>query len=430
MVCVAGWGGMLYLGDLAERTDAGLKEIAGIRSGRLPGFFSTIMLLWAGQLALLIYWFRRKSRYDYNGRYRVWLYVGVTLQLLLAVVATQAHRPFSEYVLTGWPLQLPRYDVLCWLVPVAIICLTMFRLLGTEMRTSPSSRCLLWLAGIAAASSSVFLLADELLPERFRDLLMVGSSSLAHLGLATSLLMHARHVIHVSIEAPPVAPRRRLIRRLASHVTLPMVPGSVRGWSLWSRWRLPTLRGAVRAMLGGVRRPRFRMPRFSVPRLRWPRLRLIRLPKLPVMKKAAVERGPKPAQPAKAAVPGPALKPAAAAPPPTPEVRRPVTPQAPSRQPRAVSGSRGAQPAAAASPPRTQRIDPPQTPPGPKSIPASQPVSVRATVATARVPVRDEDEDDDDQDSGSSFGSGLSKKDRRRLRKLERSRERDQRADQ
>ncbi|MCA9026602.1 MAG: hypothetical protein KDA86_15455 [Planctomycetaceae bacterium] len=213
-LCVGCWGGLLYVGDLAEQTDFGLKNILGIRSGRLVNFFSTIMLLWAGQLALLIYWFRRKSRNDYHGRYRMWLWVGITLQFFLAVVATQAHHPFSKYMQQMWPLGLPRYDLLSWLIPTATICLALFQVLGMEMRFCFSARVLLWIAGVSGLISVMSLFGGFLLGERVRDLLQVGSATLAQLGLATSLLMHARYVIHVSNEAPRQQVRNSVLSRV------------------------------------------------------------------------------------------------------------------------------------------------------------------------------------------------------------------------
>ena len=214
---------MLYVGDLAEQTDFGLKNILGIRSGRLVNFFSTIMLLWAGQLALLIYWFRRKSRNDFHGRYRMWLWVGVTLQFFLAVVATEAHLPFSAYMQRMWPLALPRYELLSWLIPTATLGLALFQILGKEMRHCRCSQVLLWIAAVAGLVSAVSLFGGSLLPERLRDLIQVGSATMAHMALATSLLMHARYVIHVSNEAPRDQKRHTLTTR--ARESLRSLPG-------------------------------------------------------------------------------------------------------------------------------------------------------------------------------------------------------------
>ncbi len=248
-LCVGCWVGLLYVGDLAEQTDFGLKGILGIRSGRLVNFFSTIMLLWAGQLALLIYWFRRKSRNDYHGRYRMWLWVGVTLQFLLAVVATQAHIPFSRYMQQMWPMGLPRYDLLSWLLPTATICLALFQILGMELRHSPCSRVLLWIAGISGLIAAMSLFGGSLLSERLRDLVQVGSATLAQLGLATSLLMHARYVIHVSNEAPRQQQRNSLMSRTRRSMKL-----------------LPQLK------LPGLRLPSLQIPKLKLPQ-RKPRVK-------------------------------------------------------------------------------------------------------------------------------------------------------------
>ncbi len=221
-LCLLAWGGLLYLGDLAEQTDFGLREIVGLRSGRLATFFSTLMLLWAGQLALLIFWYRRKSRNDFHGRYRSWLWAGVTLQLFLMFVATGAQHPFSEYMQQHYPLAIPRYDLLCWLVPIATVSLSLFRLLGLDMRPCRSSRALMWVAGIAAIVAGSSLLLDGFLPARWQDLLQVGSATLCHLALASSLLLHARFVIHVNNEAPPGSRRPSVWSRLRDG--LPSLP--------------------------------------------------------------------------------------------------------------------------------------------------------------------------------------------------------------
>ncbi|MGD9854524.1 MAG: hypothetical protein AB7U20_06185 [Planctomycetaceae bacterium] len=214
VLCLGCWGGMLYVGDLVEQSDVGLKTILGIRSGRLANFFSTIMLLWAGQLALLIYWFRRKSRNDFHGRYRQWMWVGVTLQFFLAVVATEAHRPFGDYMQRMWTMNVPQYELLSWLVPTSTIALAMFRLLSLEMRNCSSSRTLLWIAGLSGVTAAVSLVIGAVLPQRPCDLLQVGSATLAHLGLASALLFHARYVIHVSNEAPAVSRKAAILSRM------------------------------------------------------------------------------------------------------------------------------------------------------------------------------------------------------------------------
>lgn len=259
ILCALAWVGMLYLGDLAERTGAGLRDILGIRSGRLTTFFSTMMLLWAGQLALLIYWYRRKSRNDFAGRYRIWLWIGGMLQLFLVIVATGAHRPFAAYMQRIWPVEVPQYGLICWLVPAATLSVTMYRLLRIELKRHRSGLFLLNVAVSSGTVAALTLIVGGFLPERLRDLVQVGSSTLSHLCLATSLLMHARYVVHVSNEAPKRERRRKKVvaAAISGVANLPITQsftGVAKSWGKL-RIRMPRLPSPIRTLrLKGPRR--------------------------------------------------------------------------------------------------------------------------------------------------------------------------------
>jgi len=256
LLCGAIWGGMLYVGDLSEQADFGLKDILGIRSGRLTTFFSTIMLLWAGQLALLIYWYRRKSRNDFAGRYRMWLWIGAMLQFFLVVVATRAHHPFAEYMQQVWPAKIPRYDLLSWLVPISTLALAMYRLLRIELKRHRSGKFLLNLAALAAIVAATSLVVGPLLGERVRHLAQIGSATLAHLALATALLMHARYVVHVSNEVPR---REKKLRRVGGA-----------GQKFSGFLPVPKLKGVA---LPGLKLPRLTLPAMRLPTVKLPNLK-------------------------------------------------------------------------------------------------------------------------------------------------------------
>jgi hypothetical protein len=280
LLCLAAWAGMIYLGDLAERTDFGLRDILGLRSGRVTTFFSTLMLLWAAQLALLIYWYRRKSRNDFAGRYRMWLWIGGMLQFLLVVTATRAHRPFSQYMQRIWPLDVPLYDLLCWLVPVATLALAMYRLLRIELKRHRSGKLLLSVAGLSATIAGATLIVGPLLPVRLRDLLEIGSATLAHLALATALLMHARYVVHISNEVPrrERATRRAMaaLRTLFAYLPLPRIRRpqiSLAGMdrAVWTQG------GLLKGRLWNPTRKFPSLPRLRIPKLLLPKLSLAKL---------------------------------------------------------------------------------------------------------------------------------------------------------
>ncbi len=374
-LCLGCWAGILYVGDLAEQTDFGLKSILGIRSGRLANFFSTIMLLWAGQLALLIYWYRRKSRNDFHGRYRLWLWAGVTLQFFLAVVATKAHLPFGEYMQRMWPVNVPQYALLCWLIPVATICLAMFKLLSMETRNSPCSKFLLWVAGLSGVVAAVSLAAGSLLPERVSGLLQVGSATLAHMGLATALLFHARYVIHFSNEPPVVCRKTSVLKQLRV--------------GLMSRLRLSTVR--------------IRLPRLRLPRRRTGDAADSALDKKTSAKAASSKSSAKPKRQRKPA----------AQPPEPPATKQAASHKSPSSSSSANNATDrqdgqsagGRRPAPVAAPKR--RIDAAEPLAGPKG-------PVRASVTELATKIENGESLDETQ------LRGLSKKERRRLRKLKR----------
>ena len=246
---------MLYLGDLAEQTDFGLRDILGLRSGRVTTFFSTVMLLWAGQLSLLIYWYRRKSRNDFAGRYRMWLWIGGMLQFFLAVAATEAHVPFSAYMQRIWPLDIPMYGLFCWLVPIATMALALYRLLRIELKRHRSGYVLLNLSAVAACVAALSLVVGRFLPDRWNDLFQIGSATLAHLGLATALLMHARYVVHVCNEAPR---RERSAGRLmkAARVTAGYLP-----FPKAPRFKLPSVK------LPSIALPKPKLPKLAMSKL-------------------------------------------------------------------------------------------------------------------------------------------------------------------
>ena len=414
VLCFAAWGGMLYVGDATEQAGTGLRDILGIRSGRVTTFFSTIMLLWAGQLSLLIYWYRRKSRNDFQGRYRVWLWIGAMLQVFLAIAATGAHVPFSEYVQDLWPLEIPRYGILCWLVPVATLSLALYRLLRIELKRHRSGHFLLRTAGLAGAIAAASLVIGPLIPERVRDLVQIASATLAHLGLATALLMHARYVIHISNEAPrKERATRRLLqtaRRAAEYLPMPKT----------QRLGVPRLAaGMVAAFKGKLPKPR-------LPKL--PRIKLAQAGKKEPVSKTSSKAHRQPASKAKnkrpAPKPAPASKQAA-------KTRRssrsaaetkPATENKPAVEARPEAKTDSVVETKAVPVSRKNKKKNKTSRPQPTSQP--QPESVDAPAKSRKQPSRSLDaildEYGSDEELDADALRGLSKKQRRRLRKKQR----------
>lgn len=220
LACTLAWGGMLLLGERVDRNEHPLATIVGLRTGHLARFFSTVMLLAAGQLAFINLWYRSRSRKDFNGSYKVWFYTAVGWLVVCAFTATGSHWTLADALLGGRPIAVWNGRLMLWLIPGAIVVMTLYRLLLREMRDCRPS---LWLlrvsAGAAIAAAAAVLLGPFAVSPRWQPLLEVGGSTAWHLLLALSMLLHARHVIHVTNEPP--------------HSPLP-------SW----RWRFPRLVGS------------------------------------------------------------------------------------------------------------------------------------------------------------------------------------------
>ena len=222
VLCLLSWGGVLWLGESADRAATGMESIVGLAAGKLTTFFSTVMLLAAGQLAFISLWYRSRSRKDFNGSYKLWFWTAVSWLTLCAFQATGAHWSVADAALSGRPVAVWNGRLLVWLVPAAIIAVALYRLLRREMRDCRESLWTLRLAALAAAATGVTLLCGQFALTPRGQLVAEASLNTAwHMLLAYSMLLHARHVIHISNEPP-----RSVTRRLR----LP-----------WPRLRLPSL---------------------------------------------------------------------------------------------------------------------------------------------------------------------------------------------
>lgn len=202
------WGAVLIVGERADQARAGLESIVGLAAGKLTTFFSTVMLLAAGQLAFINLWYRSRSRKDFSGSYKLWFYTAVGWLVLCAFRATGAHWNFADAALAGRPMAIWNARLMLWLIPAAIVVVSLYRLLLREMRDCSLSLWTLRLSGVAACGAALAVIVGPLTLSARQELLAAaGMSTLWHALLAVSMLLHTRHVIHVSNEPPqrPIA---------------------------------------------------------------------------------------------------------------------------------------------------------------------------------------------------------------------------------
>ena len=212
LACV--WGVILYFGERTDRLASGMRHIVGLEAGKLAKFFSTVMLLAAGQLSFISLWYRSRSRKDFKGSYKVWLWSALGWLTLCACRATGVHWNLADAVIQGHHLEIWSIQTMVWMVPAAVIVSALYRLLLREMRDCAASRWLMRLSVVAAIASAVSVIVEPFVADAQLALLVrVGTTTLWHLLLAQAMLLHARYVIHFNNE-PPSSPLRSWKLRL------------------------------------------------------------------------------------------------------------------------------------------------------------------------------------------------------------------------
>jgi hypothetical protein len=227
MACVAITTGILVAGwhasDLATALGPGVEGLFTLPAARVAKWFSSLLLSVAGQLALFIWWARSRSDKDFEGRYRLWIRVTCVWLTLGACVSTDAHRALRETLRFIWPEISGGTATLGWLVPVWVVGMAILIPLAREMRGCRWSRSLLLLgAGLYLAAAGLDAELENLLTPSVRQVLLEAALLAGHQSMLFSMWLHARHVLHCTVD--------------------PAIPSK-------SRWQIP--------------RPHFRLPRLS-----------------------------------------------------------------------------------------------------------------------------------------------------------------------
>ena len=180
-----------------------LSQLFAPADGRVAAWYGSTLLFLAGQLACLIRWARAQSLQDFCGRYRVWTGVAVICWFFSLTQATSVHLVFGEAIRAVLGRDVPFLDTMSWLIPLAAIAVCLMAILDREMQCSRVGRVVLWITAVGFVSNVVFHLAPLVRPALpFGTLLLTGTSMACALGLFLSILMHARHVLYVSVDPP------------------------------------------------------------------------------------------------------------------------------------------------------------------------------------------------------------------------------------
>jgi hypothetical protein len=197
------WAATIYVGWTVDHSQSGLKQVLGLRSGRLAGLFGALCLLGATQLSLVALWYRTHSRKDFQGRYRIWIWSSLVWATLFSAAISGWHLWGSEWIAKKLPGHLRPAAMSAWLLGATILIATAIRLLAQEMSRAKSARSLLRSSQFVAATALVLHFEPTLAPAGIVLELQSGLASLWPLLMASALLHHARYVIHVSNEVMP-----------------------------------------------------------------------------------------------------------------------------------------------------------------------------------------------------------------------------------
>ena len=208
---------ILSIATLAVREPSGLsasvERLLSPESGTLHRAFPGLMLLVAGQVALIIRWYRSRSVHDYNGRYHVWMKAGVAWFVLSACVVTDAHLAWGDACSQWIPLKISHVETWAWLAPAALVAVLGWLPLYREMQGSRLSiSCYLMCGALYLVAAALRLQWLSLATPELNWVTLHSITWLAHLLLLLSMGLHARYVIYFSVEPPEsgaIGKRRR-----------------------------------------------------------------------------------------------------------------------------------------------------------------------------------------------------------------------------
>lgn len=182
-------GGLIWLGDWIDRLHPHLSAAFGLKDGLLHRFLRSLSFLAGAQLAIAILWYRARSRKDFAGRYRVWHFVVPAWLLFGLATATDGHWLAAQWARDHWSLAGEHAVALCWMAPAGVCLLTLTRLLHVEMRGSRGSAVCMWLGTLAAIANAVLLLGANSLPVDERVAYLVERSAESLWPLAVLMAM-------------------------------------------------------------------------------------------------------------------------------------------------------------------------------------------------------------------------------------------------
>jgi hypothetical protein len=121
----------------------GLRQLFDLEQGRIAVTVGGLLLLAAGQLAWLIRWARSRSLRDFRGSFRIWWWVSMTLCAAGVALLCDAHLAFASTIAWVTGRQLFGSDVAYQVLPATAGIVLLVPALQAEMRGCVASRSLM-----------------------------------------------------------------------------------------------------------------------------------------------------------------------------------------------------------------------------------------------------------------------------------------------
>lgn len=181
--------------------------------GSLGAWFSSLLLLAAGIVAVAVFSIRRHKTQDYHGHYRVWLWAATCWLLMATDVAASLHEAFQETMIAVTGTRLLGDGSIWWVIPAVFLLGAIGSRLLVDMWSCRLSSASLVLASICYLAA-LAMRFGWILPQGgdHRVLLGQGAQMSGHLLLLMAMMLHGRYVI---LDAEGLLPRRESKPQLA-----------------------------------------------------------------------------------------------------------------------------------------------------------------------------------------------------------------------
>ena len=165
-------------------------------NGSLAGWFSSLVMLAAGGVALLVYSVRRHRADDYRGRYRIWLWAAACWFLLATDQSASLHDGFRDLMHRATGSLLLGDGSVWWIMACGLLLVWVGTKLLIDLWPCRLSSASLGLAASCYAAAVLVRLAWPSPHDALRPIMLQqGAAMSGHVFVSLAMGLYARHVI-------------------------------------------------------------------------------------------------------------------------------------------------------------------------------------------------------------------------------------------